>query len=105
MAVTLLNMYVQANYTGPELPFSYPAISTAYPFAWFQPSDAPLKTLEIDGETPYELMKYPLLLSTSRALLEDLMSFLESHPNQGVDVLPYVQWWLARCDSTPSLFP
>lgn len=104
VAITLLNMFMQANYTGPELTFSFPDFSSVYPFAWFLPADAALKTLEIDGETPYELMKHPLLLSMSRAILEDLYGFLQSHGDHNADVMPFVQWWLARCDSAPSLF-
>lgn len=91
-------MYMQANYTGPELSEVFSAISTVYPFPWFsvgalipthpQSNDQGiLRTLEVDGEMPYQLEKYPLFLSASESLfliLSDLESSL------------YVQWWLAR---------
>ena len=35
LAVTLLNMYIQANYTGPGLEETFPSISTISPFPWF----------------------------------------------------------------------
>ena len=99
VAITLLNMFMQANYTGPELTFSFPNFSSVYPFTWFLPAEVAIKTLEIDGETPYELMKCPLLLSVSRAILENLYGFLQSHGDHNDAVMPFVQWWLARCDS------
>ena len=36
MAITLLTMYMQANYTGPELREVYADIDSIYPFAWFR---------------------------------------------------------------------
>ena len=99
VAITLLNMFMQANYTGPELTFSFPNFSSVYPFTWFLPAEVAIKTLEIDGESPYELMKCPLLLSVSRAILENLYGFLQSHGDHNDAVMPFVQWWLARCDS------
>ena len=44
VAITLLNMFMQANYTGPELTFSFPDFSSVYPFVWFLPADAALNT-------------------------------------------------------------
>ena len=98
VAVTLLNMYMQANYTGPELHEVFAEISSFYPFPWFhsvkeedmKQSSIALQTLEIDGETPYELEKFPLFLSTAESLL--LLLEEVAHPS----ICLYVRWWLAR---------
>ena len=98
VAVTLLNMYMHANSTGPELHEVFAEISSFYPFPWFhsvkeedmKQSSIALQTLEIDGETPYELEKFPLLLSTAESLL--LLLEEVAHPS----ICLYVRWWLAR---------
>lgn len=98
VAIALLSMYMQANYTGPELHEVFSDISSVYPFPWFsvllsfpshpQSNDQGiLRTLEVDGEMPYQLEKYPLFLSCAESLLL-VLADLESSL--------YVQWWLAR---------
>lgn len=89
---------MQANYTGPELHEVFADISSVYPFPWFhsvkeedrKQSEIALQTLEIDGETPYELEKFPLLLSTA----ESLLLLLEDLCHDSIKL--YVCWWLAR---------
>lgn len=93
-------MYMQTNYTGPELHEVYSEISSIYPFPWFhsikenddvKQGTLALQTLEIDGETPYELEKFPLFLSTA----ESLLLLLEDISHTSIRL--YVRWWLARC--------
>lgn len=35
LGITLLNMFVQANFTGPEIPTDFPEFNSIYPFKWF----------------------------------------------------------------------
>ena len=53
-----------------------------------------LRTLEIDGETPYELEKVPLCLSIAEALLNILRTLPEGALAEDLEM--YVQWWQTR---------
>lgn len=109
LAITLLNMYIQANYTGPGLEETFPSISTILPFSWFRSvhsligmnsqsssssdlSFHALQSLAIDGEEAYELMKHPLLLACAEVLLLQLHSMLLP-----ASLRFWTALWLARC--------
>lgn len=99
LAITLLNMYMQANFTGPDLKDDFADIDAVYPFAWFKkPTEDQLKTLEIDGETPYSLMKYPLFLSCAHAILSVVNQLLQAKMNETPfsDLYLFCRFWFAR---------
>ena len=54
-----------------------------------------LRSLEIDGETPYELEKVPLCLSVAEALLSALVTLPEG--DLASDLRVFTLWWEARC--------
>lgn len=108
IAITLLNMFMQANFTGPDLKDDFPGIDSVYPFAWFKKStDDQLKTLEIDGETPYSLMKYPLFLSCAHAILSVVNQLLQAKMNETPfsDLFLFSRFWFARVKGKSFLFP
>ena len=95
-----MSMYMQANYSGPELEKTFVSISDIFPFKWFQTSEDrlavyrdALHSLDIDGEEPYELMKYPLLLSCAESILSVLLSTVSQQ-----DLVMWIQLWCYRCD-------
>lgn len=93
VAIALLHSFVQANWTGPDLPFSPTDLA---------PSDSPrelsnedlnssaLPFLTLRGEPAYHLSLHPSLFLLSRRLFESLVS-TESEPQ-----LPSLPWWRLR---------
>lgn len=109
LGITMLNLFMQANFTGPELNEVFPEIHSYYPFKWFpnvvvvwfvdeQSVPDALKTLEIDGESPYGLMKFPLLLSCAHAILSLVNSMVEEKKEDSLfnELFVFTRFWLAR---------
>ena len=57
-----------------------------------------MKPLEIDGETPYSLMKYPLLLASAHAVFSVLQAFVQSKVDEPLfsEFSVFSRLWLAR---------
>lgn len=66
IGVACLNLYLQANYTGPAL------TSSLTDLVDLLPAPAVLASLEVDGEFPYSKSTFAIFLALSRAILHAL---------------------------------
>ncbi|KAK8794782.1 hypothetical protein WA158_001763 [Blastocystis sp. Blastoise] len=98
LAICFLNMYIQENYTGPQIE-EVMNINQYYPFPVFNIKQDNTKSyrkicisfLELDGEVAYPLAKLPLLLVLSRCLFNIL-----SKKQEITAIIPTLNWWCAR---------
>ena len=86
LAVALLQSFIQANFTGPELPFSpVDLLPSDVDINVESLNAAALPQLTLQGEPAYHLSTHPILLLLAKRLFESL------DPSD-----PTVSWWLLR---------